>query len=510
MKRERHLWRRLPAAAVLVTTAVAMAAASTGPAIAAAPEGDVVQTAEHVDGSYIVVLKEGMQATANASAIEQASASLAARYGGSLNDTYTATIHGFSVRGLSEQDAGRLAADPSVRTVYEDGITRGIGSQQNPPSYGMDRVDQRSSSLDQTYNYSNSASDVTAYVIDTGIAPSNPEWEGRASYGYDFIDDDREAQDCHGHGSHTAGTIGSKSYGLAKQVDIVAVRALGCDNAGPDSATVSAMEWVAENGTKPAVVNMSLGMYDVGVGDEQVKSLVDQGFVVVVAAGNSSADACGTSPARVPEAITVAATDRRDNRSSFSNYGSCVDLFAPGSNITSTGINSGSSTMSGTSMASPHVAGAAAMYLQTDPSATPAKVAQELASNATDGVVGNPGSGSPNLLLYTGFIGGDEPGNPDPDPPGDAPEASFTVQCGFNTGCAFDASASTDDTGIASYAWDFGDGNTGTGETTRHDYATAGNHTSTLTVTDNDGNTDSTQRTLQCYDFGTSAYCFPA
>ncbi|TQJ02245.1 S8 family serine peptidase [Amycolatopsis cihanbeyliensis] len=415
MRVERKTSRRgLLRATGIAGAAFAMAIGAAGP-VAAEPAGaEIVQADRHIEGSYIVVLKDGVQATSSPEAIEQASASLAERYGGALNDTYTATIQGFSVQRMSQGQAERLAADPSVRTVYEDGTAQVADTQPNPPSWGQDRVDQRESSLDDSYTYNNTASDITAYVIDTGIAPSNPEWEGRASYGYDFVDDDSEAQDCNGHGSHVAGTIGGKTYGLAKKVDIVAVRSLGCGGSAPDSATVSSMEWVAQNGTTPAVVNMSLGMDTTGVGDEQVKALVDKGFVVAVAAGNSSADACDYSPARVPEALTVGMTDQGDGRNFLSNYGSCLDLFAPGGSIVSTGIDGGSSTMTGTSMASPHVAGAAAMYLQTDKSATPAKVAQEITGNATSGAVGNPGSGSPNKLLYTGFIGGG--GDPDPEP----------------------------------------------------------------------------------------------
>lgn len=376
---------------VLGVTAALLVAAT--PAFAQ-PEGVVIQAKQHIAGSYIVQTKPGASASA-----------LSVRYGGTLHSEYRVSYSGFTVRNMSEAQARRLAADPRVQAVYQDGTARIADTQNNPPSWGQDRVDQKALPLDSKYNYANSGEAVTAYVIDTGIAPSNPEWEGRASYGYDFVDNDSEAQDCHGHGSHVTGTIAGKTHGLAKKAKIVAVRALGCGGTAPDSAAVSAMEWIAQNAKKPAVVNMSLGMDNVGVGDAQAKALVQAGITVAVAAGNSSADACDTSPARVPEVITVGSTERDDGRSSFSNYGSCLDIFAPGGNIVSTGINSGSATMSGTSMASPHVAGAAALYLTANQSATPQQVRDALVENAGN-TVGNPGNGSPNKLLYTGFIGG--------------------------------------------------------------------------------------------------------
>jgi subtilisin family serine protease len=380
--------------AVLGITAALLLAGT--PALAQ-PEGAVIQAHQHIPGSYIVVLKPG----ASVSNVN---------YGGTVHAQYRVTFNGFNVRDLSDQQARRLAADSRVQAVYEDGTARIADTQNNPPSWGQDRVDQKPAQLDSKYTYANTGDAVTAYVIDTGVAPSNAEWEGRASYGYDFVDNDSEAQDCHGHGSHVSGTIAGKTYGLAKKAKIVAIRALGCGGTAPDSAAVSAMEWVAQNARKPAVVNMSLGMDNAGVGDTQAKALVQAGITVAVAAGNSSADACNTSPARVPEVITVGSTERNDGRSSFSNYGSCLDIFAPGGNIVSTGINSGSTTMSGTSMASPHVAGAVALYLTANPSASPQQVRDALVSNANTSV-GNPGTGSPNKLLYTGFIGGGQ--NPD-------------------------------------------------------------------------------------------------
>ncbi|MCK8680180.1 S8 family peptidase [Streptomyces lichenis] len=390
-----------------LTAACCAAALTTGGVAAAASHqrsadpawGGVVQADQPVAGQYVVVLEDDAPKAARGHA-----ATLADRYGGEVVRTFSATFNGFAVRGADEREAARLAADPSVAAVYEDGTARAAGEQPDPPSWGLDQIDQRTTGLDKKYTYPNTADSITTYVIDSGVNKDHSEFEGRAGFGYDFVDNDADASDCFWHGTHVSGTIAGRTVGVAKKSRIVAVRSLGCNGSGPDSATVSALEWVATHGKAPAVVNMSLGMDTVGVGDQQVKALAAKGFTVVVSAGNSGADACGVSPARVPEAITVGWIDKGGSRKG--NYGGCLDLFAPGGNIYSADRTNGYRTGSGTSMAAPHVAGAAALYLQANRGATPQQVRDALVGAATPNLVTNPGSGSPNKLLYTGSIGG--------------------------------------------------------------------------------------------------------
>jgi subtilisin family serine protease len=352
--------------------------------------------AQAVEGSYIVVLKDGARTPASA---------LASRYQGFVKHTYSAALHGFSVTGMTERQARRLAADPEVEFVERNTYAT-IQDTQSNPTWGLDRIDQANLPLDQKFTYPNTASNVTAYVLDTGIRKTHSEFENRAADGYDFIDNDAIAQDCQGHGTHVAGTVAGKTYGVAKKARVVGVRVLGCNGSGAWDGIIRGIDWVTANGKKPAVVNMSLGGGGTNSSLENaVRRSITAGFTYVLAGGNSGQDACNFTPARTPEAITVGASDRNDRRSIYtsgsSNWGRCLDIWAPGSEIISASHSSdtGTRSMGGTSMASPHVAGAAALYLSTHPAATPAQVRDALVAGATPNKLTDIRTGSPNLLL---------------------------------------------------------------------------------------------------------------
>jgi len=358
--------------------------------------------AEVVPGSYIVVLKEGSSASPAAQA-----RTLAARHQATVRATYSHALKGFAAR-MSERQARRLAADPAVAYVQADVVHRASDTQSNPPSYGLDRIDQRNRPLDAAYTYATTATDVHAYIIDTGIRTTHGDFGGRATSGFDAIDGGA-ADDCNGHGTHVAGTVGGAAHGVAKGVQLVAVRVLNCEGSGTTAQVAAGIDWVTANAVKPAVANMSLGGSADTALDNAVSASIAAGVSYSIAAGNGlfglfALDACTQSPARVPTAITVSATNSSDAKPSWANRGTCVDVFAPGIDITSawgTG-DTATNTISGTSMAAPHVAGAAALYLAGHPGDSPAQVHGAVVSSATTGVVTSPGSGSPNRLLYTG------------------------------------------------------------------------------------------------------------
>ncbi|MFI0984311.1 S8 family peptidase [Streptomyces exfoliatus] len=394
--------RRVATAAAIAVAALALGSLSTLPAVAspAAAEGVIENAGAEgtIAGSYIVTLDESAQAeTAEGRAV-------ASKFGAKIKRTYTSAINGYSVE-LSEAQARKLAADPAVKSVVQNRVFTIDATQPSPPSWGLDRIDQKALPLNQSYTYPDTAgSGVTAYIIDTGVRISHTDFGGRAFNGFDAVDNDNVAQDGNGHGTHVAGTVAGTAYGVAKKAKIVGVRVLDNNGSGTTAGVVAGIDWVTRNAVKPAVANMSLGGGVDSTLDAAVRNSIASGVTYAVAAGNSNANASNYSPARVTEALTVGSTTSSDARSSFSNYGTVVDIFAPGSSITSawnTG-DSATNSISGTSMASPHVAGAAALYLGNNPTSTPAQVGTALVNAATPNVVTNPGTGSPNRLLYVG------------------------------------------------------------------------------------------------------------
>ena len=472
-------------ALVLSAAALVLAACqdASGPAPLARAPGDaplLSAGARAVAGQYVVVVADGADPRSVA-----AVAGVQPRY------VYTAAVNGFAA-ALNQGQLAALRANPNVAYVEEDAVVS-LATTQTDATWGIDRIDQAALPLSTTYTYTPTGAGVRAYILDTGIRLSHVEFAGRVSSGYDAVDGGT-ADDCNGHGTHVAGTVGGTVYGVAKGVSLVAVRVLDCQGSGTTSGVIAGVDWVTANAVKPAVANMSLGGGASSTLDAAVDRSISSGVTYALAAGNGDfigrpQDACNSSPARVPAGLTVGSTTSTDTESSFSNYGTCVDILAPGSSITSAWYQSDTqtNTISGTSMATPHVAGAAALYLQTSPGASPAQVASALVSNANpDRITLHSRSatyGTPNLLLYTAFLNGDTP----VDAP---PAAVFTFSCS-SLACSFDGSGSTDDNGITSYAWNFGDGATASGATASHTYAAAGTYNVTLTVTDTGGQTGS-------------------
>ncbi|WP_229399086.1 S8 family serine peptidase [Micromonospora okii] len=356
-----------------------------------------------VPGKYIVKLKDGKASPSVTRGTVQA---LTKANGGTVEKVFTKALHGYSAK-LTGAQAKQLAADPDVAYVEPVRWFSASGTQTNPPSWGLDRIDQTTPTLDKSYTYpSTSAKDVTAYIIDSGINIGHQDFGGRASYGINAVADGRPtADDCDGHGTHVAGTVGGKTYGVAKDVKLVAVRVLNCDGQGTTDGVVAGIDWVAGNAQQPAVANMSLGGGASTAIDDAVSAAIAKNVSFTVSAGNEAWDACAFSPARTSAAITVGATDRTDLRAGFSNSGLCLDTFAPGVSITSASIGSttAKATMSGTSMAAPHVAGAAALLLAQNPSWTPEQVRNSVVTNGVSGAVFAPGM---TLAFSDGTFGG--------------------------------------------------------------------------------------------------------
>ncbi|HSH02368.1 MAG TPA: S8 family peptidase [Anaerolineae bacterium] len=381
-----------------------------------------------IPGQYIVVIKDQPGKSTAAAASSSAQREVR-RMGGSIVHNYNHAITGFSAR-MSANAVEALRKNPNVAYIEADQTV------QVNVTWGLDRVDQRNLPLDNSYSPSNNGSGVDAYIIDTGVRSTHNEFGNRVVGGYTAINDGRGYEDCNGHGTHVAGTVGGNQYGVANGVTLYAIRVLDCNGSGSNSGVIAGVNWVASHhtGNNPAVANMSLGGGASSALDSAVNSAINDGVFFAVAAGNDYAqNACNYSPARVAAAYTVGSTTNSDARSNFSNVGTCLDIFAPGSNITSAWYqnNSQTNTISGTSMATPHVAGAAALYLAANNSASPSAVSNYLTSNATSGVLSDVRSGSPNLLLFVGNGGS----TPDPDPtPDPTPACSGTEFSGYLSG----------------------------------------------------------------------------
>ena len=440
-----------------------------------------------IPGDYIVTLRGNV---ADVAAVAQ---SISGLHKGELKHLYKSALKGFSVRNISEAAATAIAGDPRVERVEADQVMTAIATQ-SPATWGIDRIDQHARPLDNSYTYANDGTNVTVYIIDTGINFTHNDFGGRATKGIDEVTVGGSAADCNGHGTHVSGTVGGTTYGVAKNVNLVAVRVLNCQGSGTTSGVVAGIDWVTANRVSPAAANMSLGGGFSATLNQAVARAVAAGVTFAVAAGNSAANACNSSPSSEPSAITVGATDINDGFAYFSNFGSCVDINAPGVSITSDwySSNTATNTISGTSMASPHVAGAAALYLSANPSATPAQVSAALTGNATLGAVSGVPAGTVNLLLYTAFIGG---GSPPPPPPPPVLTASFTKSCSGLT-CAF-TNTSTNTSASTTYAWTFGDGSTSAATSPSHTFGNRRSYTVTLTATDGAA-TSTSSKTVTC------------
>jgi len=449
--KSRYTIRALATAIALVTAGVASsAAADPGQAQLAPLRAGGPQAAAD---RYIVVLRPQAATVADGATAERA----ATQRGGKVVAEYSRVLNGFAAT-LSASALAAVRAHPSVAYVQRDSIIRGDGApaagasaatsvvQPNPPSWGMDRVDQRNRPLDASYSYDSTGAGVTAYIVDSGIRASHVDFGGRAQGVYDAVGDGNGTNDCHGHGTHVAGTVGGATYGIAKSVQIRAVRVLQCDNSGWESDLIEGMDWIAANRAPRSVANFSLQGYGPAA-SEAAESLINTGVQTVFIANNFNGDACFNAP-RSPRGITVGATDINDARASFSSFGPCVDVFAPGVNITSAGNFSDTASApgwSGTSMAAPHVTGWVARYMEEFPSATLAQSKSALIASSTKDVLTDVGAGSPNRLLFADPTAGGADTAP-PSRPGRPAASNITT-----TSVRLRWSGSIDNVGVVGY-----------------------------------------------------------
>jgi subtilisin family serine protease len=354
-----------------------------------------------IPGHYIVVMDMDSAGPAGDLVLTaERAGDLAAEFGGAMTRVYSYAVNGFSAY-MSEEQALKLSEDPRVRFVEEDSVVEATVTQSNPP-WGLDRIGQRDLPLNQTYAYTTTGSGVNVYIIDTGIRRTHTQFGGRAVVGFDAVGDGQNTNDCNGHGTHVSGTVGGSTYGVAKAVRLFAVRVLNCSGSGSTSGVIAGVDWVTANHISPAVANMSLGGGASTALDTAVRNSIASGVTYCVSAGNSNTNASNSSPARVAEAITVGSSTQSDARSSFSNFGSVVDIFAPGSGVLSAWFtsNTATATLSGTSMSSPHAAGVAARILQNNPGASPATVRNEMVNTATTNHLSGLPAGTANRLLF--------------------------------------------------------------------------------------------------------------